>query len=85
MSYSTQAVLADDGFLRRRIIACAAGEHITSPAAWVTERMWQFSASPGWDAAYASAVAAGIGQPGNADAVITDGMILASVQALAGE
>ncbi|WP_157992984.1 hypothetical protein [Leucobacter luti] len=40
------------------------------------------SAQPGWDAAYASALAAGNEEPGADPGVITDGMILAAVRAL---
>ncbi len=85
MSYLTQADLADDGMIRRRVTACAALEGIGNPDAWAYERRWQLSAQPGWSAAYEHAVTSGREDPGADPAVITDAMILAAVQALAGE
>jgi hypothetical protein len=68
MSYKTQALLAKDDQLLARVTACAATEGIPEP---------------GWDAAYAYAITAAIPNPGNDEGCITDGMILASVQAIA--
>lgn len=82
MSYSTQADLADDGHMRRRVVACAASEGISNPESWASEQRWALSASPGWVSAYASALAAEKERPGDDEAVISDGMILAAVQAL---
>lgn len=82
MSFRTQANLADDYYLQRRVAACATKEGIANPTEWTQARTWTFSAQPGWDAAYESATLVGNTTPGNADNVITDGMILAAVQAL---
>ena len=84
MSYATMAAMAHDGDLRERIAACAAQEGVTSihPTAWADAHLWQLAASPGWDEAYSYAVATGVQHPGLSDAVITDGMILATVQPL---
>lgn len=83
MSYKTQARLRGDGLLQLRITACSANENVTDFERWVTKHMWEFSAQPGWVAAYASAMANGSTEPGNDESVITDGMILSAVQALA--
>lgn len=84
MTYHTQAALSSDGALRERIAACAAAEGIKSPhpTSWADEHQWQLAASPGWDAAYAHALATGVQNPGADASVITDGMILAAVQPL---
>lgn len=82
MSFRNQANLSDDYHLHRRITACAAKEGIPNPEAWVRERVWMLSAQPGWSAAYASAAVGGNTTPGNSEDVITDGMILAAVQAI---
>lgn len=82
MSYAIQADLADDGYLRRRVTACAATVGIDSPSEWAQDHTWQLSAQPGWVAAYASAVASEIDRPGADESVITDGMILSAVQAI---
>lgn len=82
MSYKTQALLAKDEKLLDRVTACAATEDIFEPAQWAYAHRWQLSAEPGWDAAYAYAINAAIPNPGNDEGVITDGMILSSVQAM---
>lgn len=83
MSYKTQAALSQDSTLFNRISACAALEKITDPVTWAYNNKWEFSAQPGWDAAYAYALAAHPGsQPGDDESVITDGMILSAVQAI---
>lgn len=82
MSFRTQALLADDYSLQRRLAACAAKEGVPDPMGWVQARAWTLSAQPGWDAAYQSAVEVGNASPGSTDTVITDGMILSAVQSL---
>lgn len=82
MSFRTQATLADDYQLHRRVAACAAKEGIPDPLDWTHARAWTFSAQPGWDAAYESATLVGNIAPGSTDSVITDGMILSAVQFL---
>lgn len=83
MTYLKQADLAQDNHVLRRIAACAATQSVSDPAEWAAARMWQFSAEPGWAAAYASAALVD-GSPGANEAAITDGMILAAVQNLNG-
>jgi hypothetical protein len=82
MSYLTQADLADDGDLRRRVTACAALEGIPEPEAWAYAHRWELSAQPGWDAAYEYAINAEVERPGADAAVISDQQILAAVQTL---
>ena len=88
MSYSTQARMADDYDIHRRVAACAAAEGVVEPFVWAVKNAWAISALPGWDAAYEAAVLVGNNSPGNTTNVVTDGMILAGVKhiiALAGE
>ena len=84
MSYATQSLLARDADFVNRCNAAAAKEAIPGGEApgWVALNIWAIAASPGFDEAYASALVAGIGLPGWDESVITDGMILSSVQAL---
>lgn len=83
MSYQSIALMAEDNDLRKRIVACASTqETIAYPWGWVDERMWKFAAEPGWGEAYQSAVVANIERPGWNEGVITDAMILSSVQAM---
>lgn len=82
MSYTTQAQLARDSDLIIRAAACAATQNIPDPETWAWRHQWQFSAQPGWDAAYAYAIASGTDFPGKQDSVITDSMILAAVQSI---
>jgi hypothetical protein len=82
VSYKTQALLAKDNQLLDRVTACAASEGLHEPGNWAYFHRWQLSAEPGWDAAYSYAVTANTPNPGNDEGVITDGMILTSVQAM---
>lgn len=82
MSYLTQARLAADQVIMLRATACAVSEGVQDPSFWVQQRSWQLSIQPGCDAAYASALAGGDPDPGGNESVITDGMILAAVQAI---
>lgn len=82
MSYRTQAVMATDDKLMQRLIACAAREGVDNPFQWAHSRNWIFSAEPGWDDAYAYAIATGVQDPGNNEGVITDGMICSALQAI---
>lgn len=81
MSYRTQALLASDVNLIARVTACAATQNVEGPLRWAWEHNWKLSSEPGWDAAYSYALNVGTVDPGNAEGVITDGMILSSVQA----
>lgn len=80
MSYNSIADIAESGSLRRRLIACAADEDKSQPDAFIAARIWTIATSPGWAAAWDSALAAGLIDPGVRNEVITDGMILAVIQ-----
>jgi hypothetical protein len=77
-------MIAADRWMRVRTAACAAVEHIPDPDTCAYRNSLLLAAQPGWAAAWESADAAGNPDPGSDPAVITDGMILAAVQALAG-
>lgn len=73
--------MAQDGGLIMRIGACVATEGISlNPTAWADTHRQRLVASPGWAAAYESAIASENPAPGEDEAVITDGMILSAVQ-----
>jgi hypothetical protein len=82
MTYSDVASMAESYTLSRRITAGAAKESISSPEQWTQMNRWEVAAQPGWDAAWASAVAGGVTDPGSDEGVITDGMILSGIQAV---
>lgn len=82
MTYSTLADLASDPDITRRVTACAATLGEESPSVWVASQAWQLAAQPGWDTAYEAARKNETPFPGRDEAVITDAMILAAVQAL---
>ena len=84
MTYRIQAAMAQDRSLHARIAACAAREGITDPhpLAWASDHQWRLAAEPGWDDAYAYAIASGVPDPGGSEGVVTDGMILSAVQAI---
>lgn len=81
MSYLTQAKMAQDYGLIMRIAACAASEGVSlAPTSWADTHRQRLVASPSWDTAWESALAGDVENPGEDEAVITDGMILAAVQ-----
>ncbi len=82
MSYNSVASMAEDLALNRRLTAAVATEGILDPKGWLYPRNWQVVAAPGWDVAWDSALASGVPNPGADEGVITDGMILSSVQAV---
>lgn len=82
MTYYTQSLLAADQNILLRATACAANEGEPNAQGWAWEHAWHLSAQPGWDAAYESAIAAEIPDPGREGSVISDPMILAAVQAI---
>lgn len=84
MTYSTVATMAEDYALNRRMTAAVATEGIYDPVSWLYPRKWSVVSAPGWAAAWESAVASGIPDPGEDPGVITDGMILSSVQQVIG-
>jgi hypothetical protein len=87
MSYADIAALSRDTDFLNRTAACFAGETLDDPAAenadvWATKHSWQMASTPGFGAAYESAVLSGIGRPGLVASVISDNQILAAVQYL---
>ena len=90
MSYLTQTEMADDWAMRNRVAAAAASEHVEGdPDAWSNTHRRTWAAAPGWDAAWESAKVSHEDdpnyEPGKDEAVITDGQILAQVQAMVGQ
>jgi hypothetical protein len=81
MSYSTINSCAHDHELIGRVAAACAQEGSTAPDGAALQVVWPLAAASDVEAAYASALAAGNPSPGGDPAVITDGMILANVQA----
>lgn len=95
MSYATVSIIAQDPDIAARVRGCIANEVMANQ--WMSTStlrarldlsasMWLLAASPGWTAAWESALAADrTGNPltiGNDPTVITDSMILSAVQAL---
>jgi hypothetical protein len=90
VSYLTQSTIADDSWMRLRVSSCAAQQGCAAQGidpdtwAWVWRRVW--SASPGWDAQWESALAREDNppdyEPGRDGAVISDGQILSQVQGM---
>lgn len=83
MAYIDVADMAANGHLRERIAACAVTEGVRDmhPRAWADQNQWWLAASPGWSEAWEYARAAENPNPGRDEGVISDGMILAAVQA----
>ena len=82
MAYEHLTMVANDGDLQQRLIACAAQEGIDNPEQWVTERRWTWATQPGWADAYHPAIISYIDRPGLRPGAIQDSMILAAVQAV---
>lgn len=86
MSYLTQSHIASNGAMNSRVAQCAATEGDPDPGGWTTANQRAWAASPGWDAAWESSLASHPDDPeydpGEDEAVITDGMILAQFQAM---
>lgn len=97
-SYLSIAAIANDEFMRERMTACVTQQqHLGSinidlpntavpynAQAWVEFNSYLWASSPDWGAAWDSALASGNEEPGKDPAVITDGQILSTVQALLG-
>lgn len=86
MSYATTHTCAFDQALTDRITAAIADEQAArseavQPFQLLELMRWTVAAADDVQAAYASALAAGNPNPGGDEAVVTDGMILANVQA----
>ena len=71
--------------LQRRVTACAAQQNAPGdPEQWTIANRYEWASAPGWGAAWDSALASGITDPGSDPSVITDEQILAQVQAMLG-
>ena len=81
------AQASQDNDLRQRIAAVVAVEGFAQanqhPTSWADVHQWDVCAEPGISEAYASALAASNPRPGWDLSVITDGMLLAAVSAVA--
>jgi hypothetical protein len=82
MAYIDVASMVKSASLQEREWAALAKEGIDPPEGWQFTHRWLLAASPGWDAAWASAVAGGMDDPGADPGVITDGMILSAIQGI---
>jgi hypothetical protein len=87
MTYLEQNDVANSPTMAARVAQAAATEGVPdNPDAWANERRREWAAAPGWDAAWASALASHPEDPdfdpGADEAVITDSMILSQVQAM---
>jgi hypothetical protein len=85
LSYSDIAkVYASSGLRERVTMAAATQPSISDPQQWMSVQWMKVAASPGWGDAWASGAVTYPDSPdiGALDDVITDGMILAAVQAL---
>jgi len=80
MAYYDVALMTMDPDLRLRVKACVVLESIPSAESWVANHPWELAKQPGWDAAWASARAAGKESIGADEGVISDDMILSAVQ-----
>jgi len=81
MAYNDIVNMAHDNDLRLRIVAAAAQEQDLNPGHWTDLNLWHVVSAPRWAEAYAYAKASSNERPGYDEAVITDTMILAAVQA----
>ena len=84
MTYLDLPTLAEDADFRARCIGCAALEGNPAPEQWQYANKYAMAASPGFLAAYSSALVAEVPRPGADPAVISDNQILAAYQALTG-
>lgn len=89
---NSRIAMATSMSLRDRIAACVAAETNApaDPVGWASERMWQFSVTPGWEADWDYAMRDDNAHNFNPDTgrrtdVISDEKILARVQQLLGE
>ena len=85
MAYFDLALLAQDWDFTQRIAAAATDEidlGDAHPLTWAGEHQWEIASAPGFSDAYASAIAGEVPNPGRDPAVITDGQLLAAIQAL---
>lgn len=86
MSYTTISKCSNDPAFTSRVTSCIAQEQLgkgeeVSPASLSNSMIWAVASAGDVESAYASALAANNPNPGGDESVITDGMILAHVQA----
>ena len=85
MTYFDQSQLSTDADFRNRIAAAVATQleslGLERPTQWADQHQWQIAGAPGFAAAYASAIAGDVENPGRDPSVITDADLLAAVQA----
>ena len=81
MSYTTIWRCAHDTAFANRVAACYAQEGADQPENAAVDNMWAIASATDIEQAYESAVIAENPNPGGDPAVITDGAILAKVQA----
>ena len=91
MGYLTQNEIANNGSMLNRVAQAAAEEDILDPDRWTYDRRRTWAAAPGWDDAWESYKVSHpddgdpetpLPDPGADEGVITDGQILAQVQAM---
>lgn len=81
MSYNTIYQCANDPAFNNRIVAACAQEDAPNPVLAANQLRWDIATLSDIEQAYASALAGNNPNPGGDESVITDGMILAAVQA----
>ena len=86
MSYSTISQCRSDGAFYNRVLAAVAQEQKArdipvQPESLVNSMVWEVATASDVETAYEYALNAGTPDPGGDPTVITDGMILANVQA----
>lgn len=100
MSYLTQDEIANNRPMLSRVAQCVAGQPgppvapapVSDPDRWAYDHRRVWAAAPGWDAAWESAKVSHPDDsdggtsydPGTDAGVITDGQILAQIQAMLG-
>lgn len=89
MTYLVQSEIAANPSMLTRVAQCAAQQDRDDPDAWAHQNRREWAAAPGWEDAWASALASHPPvdgeepyDPGADEAVITDSMILSQVQAM---
>jgi hypothetical protein len=84
MTYKAVADMVKSTSLMEREYAAIAKEGIDPPDGWQYAHRWKIASSPAWDSAWDSALAAHPDDPdydpGADEGVITDGMILSTIQ-----
>jgi len=81
MSYNTINACANDEGFRNRVMACCAQEGANPPDTTMYEVLWPVCCASDVEAAYATALANHVPNPGADESVITDQTILSHVQA----